>query len=210
VSELFRIVEDQAKLSSYRATQNEDEAVQLELAIELTKPKNYYHEWHDLIATPFRYSPPHKIGRFRAAFSKNVFYGSLSILTSYYEYAYHFIFERRHLKISPETGKRTLFSVHANPAGALHIHDHEHLDKLIHKSDYSYSHQFIETNPDTRFIIYPSCRDPNKGNNAAVLDINLLDKQIHHEASIKYFYDNEKQEIFWMDAGLHIGWREVA
>ena len=209
MTELFRIVEDQAKLSSYRATQNEDEAVQLELAIELTKPKNRYHEWHDLIATPFRYSPPHRASRFRATYSRNVFYGSLFIQTSYYEYTYHFMYERRHLKISTETGKRTLFSARVDVTNACYIHQHIDLDKLIHKHDYSHSHQFIETNPHVGMIIYPSCRDPRRGDNAAVLDINLLDKKINHETSTKFFYDNDKQEIFWMDAGLHVSWQDV-
>jgi len=71
--ELFRIVQDQANLYSYRATQNEDRAAQLEALIESTKPTNSFSAWHPLIATPFRYSPPHPNARFCPHYGKNIF-----------------------------------------------------------------------------------------------------------------------------------------
>ena len=159
--ELVRIIEYQAMLYSYRATQNEEQAKQLDLLLESTKPKNLYNEWHPLIATPFRYRPPLKVGRFCPPFGKNIFYGSLTEETALYEHAFHFMKERIHVrKIETQTGARTLFSAAADDSRAVRIHEDNRFMAIMNKNDYSASHQFITSNPDATFIYYPSCRDP--------------------------------------------------
>lgn len=208
--ELIRIIEDQINMSSYRATLNEERAVQLEFLVELTKAKNPYADWHYLIATPFRYHPPFKNARFRPPFaSNNIFYAALAEQTAFYEYSFHFMQERLHLKISPEIGQRTLFSVNANPETAIRLHTHPECHKIMDKHDYRFSHAFIEKHTDATFIIYPSCRDPENRDNAAVLDINHLDKKPKYEHSIKFFYDNEKKLLTWIDKNLQVKWDEV-
>lgn len=207
--ELVRIIENQSALSSYRATQNEDRALQLELLIEKTKPNNRYLEWHPLIATPFRYSPPHPEARFRAVYGKNVFYGSLIEETALYEHAFHFIKQRKHLKIKPETGIRTIFFVNSNDTDSIHIKNYPSYSDVMDKCNYYASHQFVISNPEKTFIIYPSCRDPQQRDNAAVLDITHLDKNPKWESTIKFFYNNQKQEINWLDYNLHIQWNQV-
>jgi hypothetical protein len=209
--EVVRIVENQASLSSYRATQNEDRAVQLELLIEATKPGNFFTGWHPLIATPFRYNPPHPQARFRPLYGRNVFYGSLIEETALYEHAFHFMKQRMHLNIESDTGIRTIFFIDANNhQQALHVHTAPDVNAIIDKNDYSASHQFIQANKQATFILYPSCRDPLHRDNAAILDINHLGKNPKWEAAIKYFYDNNKQEINWLDYHLHIQWTQVA
>jgi hypothetical protein len=205
VIEIIRIVEHQASLSSYRATRNEDRAVQLELLIELTKPKNIFTEWHPLIATPFRYNPPHPIARFRPRFGRNIFYASLETETALYEHAYHFMRQRMHLAVNTETGIRTLFSVDADKTSAVKIE----IETLTSKQDYSASHDWIEKNPQISFILYPSCRDPLKRMNAAVLEIEHLGKDIKRESAIKFFYDNQQQKLTWIDYSLPIKWEQV-
>lgn len=205
--DLVRIVENQASLSSYRATQNEDRAVQLELLIESTKPSNRFTEWHPLIATPFRYSPPHPTARFRPRYGRNIFYGSLKEETALYEHAFHFMRQRRHLNVATETGIRTLFFVDANEESALIIKNN---DQIIDKNDYTASHEFMEKNPQATCILYPSCRDPDRRNNAAILDIQRLEKQPKWETAIKFFYDNDLQQLTWIDYRLHILWGEVS
>jgi hypothetical protein len=207
--ELVRIVEHQATLSSYRATQNEERAIQLELLIEITKPKNLYSEWHPLIATPFRYSPPHPHARFRPSYGKNIFYGSLIEETALYEHAFHFMKQRMHLSIEADVGMRTLFFVNANDKHSVHIKNDINFRKIIDKNNYAASHQYIKSNPKASFILYPSCRDPKQRNNAAVLDIHHLEKNPTWESSIKFFYDNKKQKMTWIDYPLHIHWDEV-
>lgn len=208
--ELVRIIEQQASLSSYRATQNEERAIQLELLIEITKPKNISREWHPLIATPFRYSPPHTQARFRPPYGRNVFYGALIEETALYEHAFHYIKERMHLKIKTATGMRTLFFVEADNNDSVQIRNHTHGSELIDKNDYSASHQFVITHPSVTFIIYPSCRDPEHRDNAAVLDILHLEKNPKKESNIKFFYDNRKKQLSWIDYNLHIHWSLVS
>lgn len=208
--ELVRIIEHQATLSSYRATQDEEQALQLELLIEATKPRNPYLEWHTLIATPFRYTPPHPHARFRPPYGRNVFYGSLFEETALYEHAFHYMNQRKHLNLKTDTGVRTIFFIDANNSKHTSITNEAHHSEIINKNDYACSHQFILTNPAISFIIYPSCRDPLKRENAAVLDINHLAKNPKWESTIKYFYDYGKQRIYWLDYDLHIHWNDVA
>ncbi len=175
--ELVRIVEHQSTLSSYRATQNEERAVQLELLIEMTKSPNKWQSWHPLIATPFRYNPPHPHARFRPAFGKNIFYGALLEETGLYEHAFHFMKQRMHLNIKTDAGVRTIFFVEANDADSLQLKNHRDCHHIMNKNDYFASHQFITANSHITFIIYPSCRDPKQRENVAVLDINHLAKK---------------------------------
>lgn len=207
--EVVRIVEHQASLSSYRATQNEDRAVQLELLIETTKPKNHFIGWHPLIATPFRYNPPHPQARFRPPYGKNVFYGSLLEETALYEHAFHFMKERMHLTLESDTGMRTLFFTASDHQAAIHLQSHPDIDSIIAKNNYAASHQFIKNNPEAAYILYPSCRDPQHRDNAAIFDIQLLAKNPSSERVIKFFYDNSKQQITWLDYRLHIQWQDV-
>lgn len=207
--ELIRIVEHQSTLSSYRATQNAEHAVQLELLIEMTKPRNIYQEWHPLIATPFRYNPPHPEARFRPPYGKNVFYGALLQETALYEHAFYFMKERRHLKSKTETGVRTICCVEAYNTPLTQIKNHSDFSCIMNKNDYSASHQFIIDNPKATFIIFPSCRDPEQRDNAAVLDINHLVKHPAWEATIKFFYENHKQQMHWLDYNLQIQWTQV-
>ncbi|HVE43860.1 MAG TPA: RES family NAD+ phosphorylase [Gammaproteobacteria bacterium] len=195
--EVIRIVEHQASLSSYRATQNEERAITLELVIESTKARDQYIEWHPLISTPFRYSPPHPEARFRPPYGKNVFYGSLAKETAFYEYAFHFMKQRVHLDIVSETGTRTIFSVDADDRFAFDLSQDRQIENIIDKDDYTASHQFIKNHPDISFILYPSCRDPESRNNAAILNIHHLKQNLKWESSIKFFYDNQKKEIKW-------------
>ena len=208
--ELVRIVEYQATLSSYRATQNEERALQLELLIEATKPRNLYLTWHPLIATPFRYPPPHPHARFRPSYGKNVFYGSFIEETALYEHAFHFIKQRMHLKIKTDTGVRTIFFVDADNNNSTQLRHHTDIPRMMDKNDYSASQHFVTLNPNAIFIIYPSCRDPLQRDNAAILDIALLNKNPKWESTIKFFYDNQKQQINWIDYHLHIQWSQVS
>lgn len=208
--ELVRVIEHQATLSSYRATQDEERAVQLELIIEMTKPKNTYQAWHQLIATSFRYSPPHREARFRPPYGKNVFYGALLEETALYEHSFHFMKQRLHLKMKTETGSRKIYYVEADDTHSIRIQDYPNHLQIMNKSDYSASHQFITANDAITFIVYPSCRDPKQRDNAAVLDINQLAKNPKWESTITFFYDNQSQQITWLDYGLHMTWSEVS
>ncbi len=216
--DVHRVVEDQARLTSYRATQNNEKAIQLEILIDLTKPALKETEWHDLISTPFRYILPvlpHYSARFRLPyFYKNVFYAASCLQTATYEYSYHFMRQRLHLqqrrkRIRNETGTRTGFSVEVNDSSVLRLHDYPNLQKLLHRSDYSASHIFIKEHPDSNFIVYPSVRDPEHRDNMAILEMKLLGKTIKVERQLSYFYDYKKKLITWIDLKLAVLWEQV-
>lgn len=207
--ELVRIIQDQTILYGYRATQHADRAEQLELMIETTKPKRLYAEWHPLIATPFKHSPPLPHARFRPPYGKNIFYGSLIEETALYEHAFHFMKERKHLDVATETGTRTIFFVNAKDDGSVHIREEGSFLAIMDKNDYSASHQFITDKPAVTCIIYPSCRDPEHRDNVAILDIKHLEKYPTWETSIKFFYDNRLKQITWVDYKFHVKWSQV-
>lgn len=209
--EVVRIVEYQSDfLFSYRATRHEDRATQLESLFALTKPKNRYPQWHPLIAKPFQHHPPHPHARFRPSSGRNVFYGSFIEETALYEHAFHFMRQRMHLNVDTETGTRTLFFVETNNTNSIQIRTDNNFLAIIDKNNYAASHQFIIKNPHATFLIYPSCRDPLQRDNAAILDIQLLDKNPKWESCINFFYDNQKKQITWLDYSLHIQWAQVS
>lgn len=213
MTDIARVVEHQSTLSSYKATKHENRAEQLELLIELSKPSNRHQTWHRLIATPFRYPPPqpqHQ-ARFRPAYGRNVFYGSIMQNTALYEYSYHFMKQRTHIQHkTPDAGMRTIFIVGTTEYNAHDISSDANLAAIMDKNNYTASHAYIKNNPNITFIRYPSCRDPSKGSNIAVLDINHLSKTPKWETTIKFFYDFSAQKISWIDYNLHIDWQTVS
>jgi hypothetical protein len=46
--------------------------------------------------------------------------------------------------------------------------------------------------------------------NAAILDIQHLEKDIHWGTTINYFYNNALKEIYWIDYKIHINLKQVA
>lgn len=208
--ELVRVIQNQNTLYAYRVTQSVDEAQQLELLFEMTKPTSLYAEWHPLIATPFRYSPPLRVGRFCSEYGKNIFYGSLIEETALYEHAFHFMKQRMHLPQKTDIGTRTIFFVDADDTNSVNIRGKREEAEIMDKNDYSASHQFVIANPHISFILYPSCRDPEKRDNAAILNINHLEKFPKWESSIHFFYDNQEKKITWLDYQLDISWHQLA
>lgn len=216
--EVHRIVEDQAKLTSYRATQDVEKAVQLEILIDKTKPTMRYNGWHNLVATPFRYDLP-VLPQFQARFrppyfNKNVFYAAPLVETALYEYSYHFMRQRVHLqtekrRVKNEAGTRTEFSVNADNSSAMRIHQQKNITAILDKSDYSASHDFLRKNPNANFIICPSVRDPRHRDNVAILDISVLSRKINGEHQLNFFYDYKKKTVTWINKNLAITWNDV-
>ena len=216
--EVHRVVEDQAKLTSYRATQDEEKAIQLEILIDLTKPPMPKLGWHDLVATPFRYDlpvMPQFQARFRPPyFSKNVFYSSGIIETALFEYSYHMMRQRIHLQVGKrrvknETGIRTGFSVDADDSAAVGIHSLGNAAAILDKADYSASHTFVKSDPNINFIVYPSVRDPKHRDNMAIMNISFLSPKIKAERQLNFFYDYKKKKVTWIDEKLSIEWNQV-
>lgn len=218
---VYRVVENQANLVSYQATQDEEKAIQLEILIDLTKPKldpGQTH-WDELILTPFRYDLPvltQYQARFRPPFHmKNVFYSSEDLDTALYEYSFHFMRQRVHLQLGRkkkknETGIRTGFSVDTDDTNSFDLKSDPHFEKIMNKNSYADSHEFIRQHPEIDYLIYPSARDPQKKNNIAIMEIKRISKKISYERALNYFYDYKKKEIIWLlRPDLSIGWFQV-
>jgi hypothetical protein len=79
----------------------------------------------------------------------------------------------------------------------------------MNRRDYAASHQYILEHPETRVLLYPSCRDPEKGDNYAIFDQSSLAKHIGNEQTISFYFDPTRQSIFWIDIPLKISWKQV-
>lgn len=206
---LWRIVERQTKVYEYDATSTDHRAEILQAFIERSKPQPYFSEWHDLIATPFRYPLPvlHTFhARFRPPNSqRNVLYASEQIATCLHEHAYHFYRLRKGMTKIPKTGQRTLFSLKLIPgAVATNIRKFPNWKKIVSPKDYSASHRFVDEHPKAKIIRYPSCRDPRHRDNYAVLDIRKIEKNIGSEEVISFSFDNRAKKLNWFSLGVKI------
>lgn len=211
--ELCRVVESLTRLYAEQATTSYEKALYLESVLERNKPPLLYPEWNPLIATPFRYPlpvAPAYQARFRPPFfEKNVLYASRELRTCLYEHAYHFLFERHHLKAIRESGQRNAFILFLNTT-PTDIHHHPDLRAIMNRHDYAPSHAYIRKNPVTDSLLYPSCRDPQQGDNVAIFTIECLAKNIGTEKTLFYYFDPKQLSIAWMDFNLTIAWKEVS
>ncbi len=210
---VYRIVQPQAPLYAYASTSSPENAVQLESLLEAAKPDQFVDSWHLLISTPFRYPIPveaHYQARFKPPESDiRVLYSSKFANTALYEHAYYFIRERLHLGAEDETGNRTLFSLSLNEKKVTDLMRHPHVRALTDRKNLTASHEYIRMNPEVKGVKYPSCRDPNRGENFAVFDIHVLGKNIGEERSLSFVFQARKRSLFWVNNRLIIEWNEV-
>ncbi len=206
-----RIVERQVVTYEYKATSSTENAEILEQLINRTKPAPYHAEWHDLIATPFRYSlpvPSNYQARFRPQNSMtNILYASQVDITAYFEHAYHFLRFRLGMKKIKKTGQRTIFGIKIlREEDIQDIAHHPHIDSIMNPSDYSSSHSYVVDNPGVKIIRYPSCRDPEHRLNYAIRDITTLEKKILFEHTISFAYNSKQHSMEWIELKLNIPW----
>ncbi len=192
---LHRIVEDQASRTPIRTiTDTQEEYEFIETLIEGTKPEIEFTEHHYLIRTQFRYPlpvAPEYAARFRPPFfHRNVFYGSFERITACYESAFHWLRERVHVSNLTQTPEpRTHFETDFKDPYAIDICRHKNVAQIMNKNDYSHSHSFVEENQQASSIIYPSCRDPQHRNCAAVFDVATLGLQPGSMENMFFIYN---------------------
>ncbi|MGK5083846.1 RES family NAD+ phosphorylase [Bdellovibrionota bacterium FG-1] len=211
----YRIVEHQNRIYEFNATSTDTRAELLQSLLERTKPEPYYHEWHELIATQFRYPVPVGVNyaaRFRPPGSlKNVFYSSQEIETTLYEHAYHFLKFRLGMKKLAKTSQRTLVSVHFTAhAPIMDLSQHSNIKAITNPKSYEASHAYVATHPETKVIQYPSCRDPQRRPNFATRDITCLQKTIEHSQTISLAYQKKTHSIHWIENNVTISWSQFA
>lgn len=217
---LHRIVEHQSQSVVRQLTDSQEEFEFIESLIETTKPAIINSKHHYLIKTPFRYPlpvEPQFQERFKPPyFHKNCLYASEHYQTAAFEYAFHWLKQRIHIKnLSHQTQPRTHFQIKFHDPQCLNITKHKNIKRLMNRSNYSASHDFILKHSDISSLKYPSCRDPQQRPCLAVFDINTLDEKIHNERTILLIYNQQQKKCrietkFQIEEGLDIFWHDVA
>ncbi|MFA6093237.1 MAG: RES family NAD+ phosphorylase [Elusimicrobiota bacterium] len=209
---------------AYRVTQNQGDnayaesvtssssrARELERVLESTKPAMPYKDWDILIATPFRYPLPiasEFSARFRPAGTmRNVLYCSQEMETALYEFAYHFLRQRTHLKdldAGKDMGQRTAFCLSIKSGKIKDLSKHRECRKIMSRTDYAPSHAYILRNSGIKVLRYPSCRDPKARSNYAVFDIRSLGRSVSEPTYLHFIYRTNTQEVRFWSAGFSV------
>lgn len=214
----FRCVEDQAHQPLRQLSATQEEFDFLEDFVEAGKPPYpSAPSYHYLIQTPFRYPlpvPDRFAARFRPPFSsRHVFYASANGETSLYEASTYFLKERIHIPdLSHEPESRTLFSVGVDDEDAYDLSGDAGINPIMSRNSYGASHAFIAAHPEIDVLLYPSCRCPNKGRNAAVFDINSLEQNPRTMIDLSFSYDAAAKAVRIYEGRalrLTVGWGQV-
>lgn len=197
-------------------TDNQEEYDFVESLIESFKPQEPKTDHHYLIKTPFRYPlpvPPLYAARFKPPFyERNGFYGAAHFRTSAFEYVYHWLRQRVHLPTLSQTPEpRTHFQVAFHDNSCLDIRKHKEVKSLMDRKNYGPSHDFIRAHPETRSLLYPSCRDPERGDCIVTFDIQTLDREPKGERTLYLIYESATQSCLIEDplektAPMRINW----
>jgi len=218
---VWRIVEQEAKSQSRKTTDSPDEYEFLESYIDSGKPPYPNTGHHVLVATAFRYevpTPPDFVARFKPPFGNpKAFYSSLDSRTSCYETAYHFMKERVHLPSASQTPEpRTLFSV-AFSGPIFDIATEARLPEIISRKSMEASWDFVRNNPNVNSVLYPSCRDPDHGQNVFTKDISSLEKNPKNYTDLRFIFESQNRLVRILDRHedpawetLTVGWDEVS
>lgn len=207
--DIWRVVELQTRIYEFNATSTDRRAEILRKLLEDTKPQPYLHEWHELIASQFRYPlpvPSRYQARFRPAGSfQNVYFAAKEVPTSLFEHAYYFLRLRKGMKKAKRSGQRTLFAARLIPSAQIaDVSGRQDVAALTDPSNYLASHQFVQQNPTVKVIRYPSCRDPDRRPCYAVRDIQQLEKSIERETTISFSYDPARLRISWQEPRIQV------
>ena len=80
----------------------------------------------------------------------------------------------------------------------------------MNRRDYAASHSYIEANPTTQVLLYPSCRDPRHGDNFAAFEVRCLAKHLGSQETLSFYFEPDHQSLLWMDYGLRISWKQIS
>lgn len=216
---LNRIVELQAHTVIRKVTETQEEYELIENIIESFKPPLPKTKHHYLIQTPFRYPlpvPPLYAGRFKPPFyERNCFYGTLEFRTVVYEYGYHWLRQRVHVKgLSHEPQPRTHFKVGFRDPRCKDIRRLPKIKEIMDRNDYGPSHRFIREHPGISSALYPSCRDPQRGDCVVTFEIKTLGRAPESEKLLHLIYDPKNRACLIQDPmgtmmPMSIRWDEV-
>lgn len=217
--DLHRIVELQAHTILRRLTDNAEEYEFIESLIESFKPQDPQTNHHYLIKTPFRYPlpvPPLYASRFKPPFyERNGFYGAGCFRTSGFEYGYHWLRQRVHIDALSQTPEpRTHFQTEFHDEDCFDLRSHQGVAALMDRKDYEPSHDFMRAHPEVRSLLYPSCRDPERGDCVLTFEIRTLGLEPKKERTLHLIYEASSKTCLLEDPvgktpPLRVAWEAV-
>jgi hypothetical protein len=194
---VFRLVEDQHRISTSRLARSLLDEERLELLAENVKPDvpAEARGLHHLMATPFRYGHSSETRFRRSSERPGVFYASESTSTCLYEMAYWrlrlYAFAPS-AEFSSTTTEHLMFSVGIDAAKALDLMQapfNASRSKWIDPLNYDACQRFASQARQlgTQLVRYESARDPNGGVNVAVLRADSFDGPMPKAEGTWYF-----------------------
>lgn len=200
--QLWRVVQDQESYYKKITGLDYDEAVELNILLEKSKPllPSEHEEWDELIYTPFRYPLPVGVNfgsRFKAPMANyNLLYASTDKETSFAEAAHHMITERAHLaNIEDEVVSKTSFSFDLINAEKINDVTKREDIKQIMSDDYSHSYLYAsKTISKVNGFKYPSARLVG-GVNYAIKEIKTLSKEVRQKESLAFKFNGSKRSV---------------
>lgn len=194
---VFRLVEDQYRISTSRLAKSLLDEERLELLADEIKPTvpPEARELHRLMATPFRYGYCSE-SRFRKSGERpGIFYASESPQTCLFETAYwrlRFYAASPPASFSRTTIEHLMFSVGINAYHALDLTRapfNASRSKWTDPDNYDACQRLAgqARRLGTQLIRYESVRDPNDGRNAAVLRANCFEGPMPQAEGTWYF-----------------------
>ncbi len=217
---LHRIVEVQATTVTHQLTDTAEEYEFIEGLIETTKPEAPSGPWHYLIRTPFRYPLPAGVdyaARFKPPFSsRHIFYGTCLLRTALYEFTYHWLKERVHLiGLSQTEELRSRFAVGFLDPTLTDLTVDPGIHLIMDRRNYTASHQWADAHPEATSILYPSCREPERGSCVAAFKLESFDLRPAESGLLFVSYSERARAAQIRDpAGImpseRIHWKDVA
>jgi hypothetical protein len=95
--------------------------------------------------------------------------------------------------LSQQSESRTHFTLRFSDGRCLDITHHPKVKKIMDKNDYTASHDFVKKQKKLSSILYPSCRDPQKGLCVVTFSPQTLAKKIHTERTLFLTYLNQEK-----------------
>jgi hypothetical protein len=207
---IWRVVEEQWKLATVRITDTLDEQALLEQILDDVKP-SFPPEtagFDFLIATPFRYAPYPEGSRFRrAGQAEGVFYGSETPETAIAEMAFYrllFFKEAPGAALPAKPTEYTAFKVRVKTQ-ALSDLTQPPLDadaaKWTDRTTYGPCQDFADVAREAEIeaIRYTSVRDPDEGNNIAVLSLKAFASTKPEAKQTWYIYLRPQRVQVWCE-----------
>lgn len=206
----YRIVEDQARSSTFKLIDSEEEHELLENLLEESKPKlsEDLESLHYLLFTPFRYPPLDYGSRFGSVHERGIFYGSETIPTSLAEKAFYLFYfmSGSSAKFEPSDMWFTVFSFEYATLVAIDLtkppfkkYEKKISDPISYRIPKKLGSAMREAAIDA--FLFISARDPKKGKNLGIFSPQAFQKKNVEDVDKTQWYSSVSQDRMFFQRG---------